>query len=160
MRGNSSVNGLHQTSFLAVRKWLLGCGIGIALGLSGCSSSPTYPDSGLAGDSVSLSNLALLSTASDSLKDGEFRNAALQLQLLSELNLSQSEQIDYLLLMAQLRLSQNEPEIAQGYLEQLQDIQQFASPAQERRYGLLKVNVLEAQQQFLAAARERDFLAG
>jgi len=160
MRGNSSVNGLHQTSFLAVRKWLLGCGIGIAIGLSGCSSSPTYPDSGLAGDSVSLSNQALLNTASDSLKDGEFRNAALQLQLLSERNLSQSEQIDYLLLMAQLRLSQNEPEIAQGYLEQLQAIQQFASPAQERRYGLLKVNVLEAQQQFLAAARERDFLAG
>jgi len=129
MRGNSSVNGLHQTSFLAVRKWLLGCGIGIAIGLSGCSSSPTYPDSGLAGDSVSLSNQALLNTASDSLKDGEFRNAALQLQLLSERNLSQSEQIDYLLLMAQLRLSQNEPEIAQGYLEQLQAIQQFASPA-------------------------------
>lgn len=105
------------------------------------------------------SNQQLLTAASTSLENGEFRNAALQLQLLSERQLSDSDQLEYLLLMAELQLRNGDPEQASLYLSDAQNQQPFATPAQERRLGLIKVAVLEAQQQFLAAARERDFLA-
>ncbi|MFC3681111.1 penicillin-binding protein activator [Bacterioplanoides pacificum] len=149
MRGNSSVNWLRRLNILLV------CG---CIGLSGCSTTTSRPESGLA-SSGNQSSQQLLTSVATNLKDGEFRNAGLQLQLLAERDLDDGQQMQYLLLMAQLRLAQNEGEIAQEYLQQFQQQQHLASVQQELQYSLLKVRVLEAQQQFLAAARERDFLA-
>ncbi|KZZ43179.1 MAG: penicillin-binding protein activator [Saccharospirillaceae bacterium] len=137
----------------------IGLGLSSVAGLSGCSTTPDYPASGLNEQTVGQSNQELLTTASTSLQNGEFRNAALQLQLLSERQLSGSDQLEYLLLAAELQLLDGDPQQASLYLSDAQNQQQFATAAQDRRFGLLKAAVLEAQQQFLAAARERDFLS-
>lgn len=130
------------------------------IGLSGCSTAPQQPTVGIDESTVAQGTPALLAQIRQSLDAGEFRNAALQLQLLHERSLSQQEQIDYLLLSARLHLDNKEPELATSYLDQLSELMPHATPQQETDISLTRASWYESQGQYLAAARERDFLSG
>ncbi|WP_419811523.1 penicillin-binding protein activator [Bacterioplanoides sp.] len=137
---------------------LAGC---FGFGLSGCSTTPKQPElQATEQNTVIPAEQQQLAQAANSIKNGEFRNAALQLQLLAERSLSYSDQVEYWLLQAELNLATADIDNAEQALQQVQNIQQFATPEQERHYSLLRAQLLEAQHQYLAAARERDFLAG
>ena len=150
MRGNLPDRWLRGLSLLVVSA---------GLGLSGCSTTPAQ--TGLEGSSLTessrQSNSVLMQQIGRELDDGEFGNAALQLQLLHERVLTPQEQVEFLLLSTQLHLGSNEPEIAGEYLNQLSQRMDYATPEQELRASLLKARWYESNGEYLAAARERDF---
>lgn len=127
--------------------------------LTACSSSPKGR---LSTDSVldaEQSNRALLVSIANNLEQGEYRDAGLQLQLLRERPLSPQEQTQWLLLMVDQRLRIGEPDVAKVYLDQLANQHEALSTEQDIHLSLLRARWYESQAQFLAAARERDFLA-
>lgn len=133
---------------------------GACAGLSGCSTVPDQLPDSTAMESMSQSEAGLFAQISSDIDAGEFRNAALQLQLLYERGLQRQDLVEYLLLSARLHLATHEPEISEDYLAQLNEQMLYASPEQEIRASLLRASVYEASGRYLEAARERDFLSG
>ena len=129
------------------------------IGLSGCSSSPQQPSLGIDESTVSQGTPALLAQIRQSLDGGEFRNAALQLQLLQERQLTPQQQISMNLLATRLHLAVNETDAAAERLDALSELMPYASVQQESDISLLRASWYEAMAQYLAAARERDFLS-
>ncbi|MCD8521070.1 MAG: penicillin-binding protein activator [Saccharospirillaceae bacterium] len=152
MRGNLPDRWLRGLSLLVVSA---------GLGLGGCSTTPvqTGPDNNRLTESSRQSNSVLMQQIGRQLDDGEFGNAALQLQLLHERALTPQEQVEFMLLSAQMHLGSNEPEMASEYLSQLAQRMDYATPEQELRASLLKARWYESKGEYLAAARERDFLS-
>lgn len=120
--------------------------------LSGCTTSPTT----VSKPSESANQL-LLSQAQQAINNGEFDHAELALQQLEQRQLNKHEEIDFALISAELYLLLQEPVFTELFLADLADDISQATNDQEIRYGQLKARWHEANGQYLAAARTRDF---
>ncbi len=120
--------------------------------LSGCATSP-----GTVSKTSESANQQLLSQAQKAIDNGEFDHAELALQQLEQRQLNKHEEIDFALISAELYLVLQEPAFTELFLADLADDIAQASNDQEIRYGQLKARWHEANGQYLAAARTRDF---
>lgn len=127
--------------------------------LTACSSSPKSSSSTQSLLGAEQTNSQLFQHIAIKLDEGEYRDAGLQLQLLRERSLSADEQIRWLLLIADQRLRIGEPDVAKVYLDQLANPDITLTTEQDIQLSLLRARWYESNAQFLAAARERDFLS-
>lgn len=130
-------------------------GIFITVGcllLSGCATGPATVSK-----TSESANQQLLSQAQKAIDNGEFGHAELALQQLEQRQLNKHEEIDFALISAELYLVLQEPVFTELFLADLADDISDASNDQEIRYGQLKARWHEANGQYLAAARTRDF---
>jgi len=131
-----------------------------AISLSGCTTAPKHGGSGFSEEAVSADNAELFGQIHNALDAGEFGNASLQLQLLHERKLSGSEQVEFLLLNARLYILQKQPELADPYFAELNNLMDYATAGQQIRVSLMRAQWYENRGEYLSAARERDFLSG
>lgn len=120
--------------------------------LSGCATGPSSSSK-----SSQSTNQQLLSQAQKAINNGQFDDAEHALQQLEERQLNKHEEIDFALLSAELFLVLQEPEFTELFLADLANDISHGSADQEIRYGQLKARWHEANGQYLAAARTRDF---
>ena len=131
-----------------------------AIGLSGCSTTPQQ-GVGSAGElAVSQGNAEIFQQIRNALDAGEFGNAGLQLQLLSEQDLQGADLVEFNLQAARLHILLKQPEMAEPYFDRLSELSGSATAAQEIRISLLRASWYESKGEYLSAARERDFLSG
>lgn len=123
--------------------------------LFACSSTPTTTSS----DSMLPSTSDQLSVVRDLLKAGEFGNAQTQLQLINSKLLSKRQLFEYQILQAQTALALNQATSGLEYIAQLRINHPNLQPIDDQRVTLLKVALLENNQDLLAATRERVFIA-
>ncbi len=128
-------------------------------GLSGCA---TTPDSNTAESSQEeirpelAQQFGYIRQLTDA---GEFGAASLQLQQLDLPNLSPAAQAEWYLLMAEAQIAEGNTDAAASQLQQFDLLQNAASDAQQYRATLISAQILELQGDYLAAARERDFVS-
>lgn len=120
--------------------------------LSGCATSP-----GSVSKAPASVNQQLLSQAQNAVTEGEFDHAEAALQQLEQRELNKQEEIDFALISAELYLVMQEPIFTELFLADLANDLPHANAEQEIRYGQLKARWYEANGQYLAAARTRDF---
>ena len=139
------------------RKLAQGSALVIALGLSGCATSPDTaqnttarmaPETSLQFDGIEQALLAQ-----------NFDGARTQLQALSATRLSPTAQAEWYLLSAQLLLEEGNPDGARDQLNAFERYANDSTDEQQYRAALLNAEILETNQQWLAAARERDFIS-
>jgi len=139
------------------RKLAQGSALVIALGLSGCATSPDTaqnttarmaPETSLQFDGIEQALLAQ-----------NFDGARTQLQALSATRLSPAAQAEWYLLSAQLLLEEGNPDGARDQLNAFERYANDSTDEQQYRAALLNAEILETNQQWLAAARERDFIS-
>lgn len=125
----------------------------------GCSSTATKPPSltDIDVEDNSLSTEERLSHIDAFIAAQAFSDANEHLQMLIPNQLSDSQYTDYLLYRTAIAIARNDIEQAQSDLNVLADKEK--NLRQERYAGLLKAQLLEAQHEYLSAARERDFIA-
>lgn len=127
--------------------------------LTACSASPKSGFSPQDLLDTEQTNSQLLLSVADKLEQSEYRDAGLQLQLLRERGLTTSEQNQWTLLTIDHRLRIGEPEVAKVYLDQLTSHAEPLTPEHDIYLSVLRARWYETNEQYLAAARERDFLA-
>lgn len=145
-------------------KWVLTLSI-IVLALGGCSSQPAKPKSkqpeqaGLPADSRLMSNNRLLEKSRQALDERDFESARQHLAVLRLRELSSSERIEQRLLVAQIELETGNLQRAKHYLGLLKPPTSRLNPEKSKQRDTLIARWYEANGDYLAAARQRIFLA-
>lgn len=129
----------------------------LAAGLSGCATTPDETTTAEAEIRPEVEQQ--LGAVRQMAESGEFGNASLQLQQLDVSSLSPAARAEWHLLMAESQIGATNIEAAAYQLQQFEMLQNYASQQQEYRATLISAQILEADGEFLAAARERDFIS-
>lgn len=131
------------------------------LGLTGCAEAPTRPvaveQTGPTQDQ--LINQNLLRQASVAIEKREFVNARQLLQQLRLRQLPTRDRIETLILSGIVEISTDNGSAAMGHLNDLGRLRNQATPEQDSRISLLNAAWYEQRGEYLAAARERVFVA-
>jgi len=129
----------------------------LAAGLSGCATTPE--ETSIARADIRPETESRLNAIRQLADGGEFGNASMQLQQLDVLGLSPAGRAEWHLLMAEIQIGYGAVEAAAYQLREFEQLQNYAVPAQEYRATIVSARILEADGQFFAAARERDFVS-
>ena len=129
----------------------------LAAGLSGCATTPD--ETTTTGAEIRPEVEQQLRAVRQMAESGEFGNASQQLQQLDVSSLSPAARAEWHLLMAESQIGAMNIEAAAYQLQQFEMLQNYASQQQEYRATLISAQILEADGEFLAAARERDFIS-
>ncbi|MEK9766422.1 MAG: penicillin-binding protein activator, partial [Thalassolituus sp.] len=149
-----------EKRLLIIRRWAMLPAALLAIaatGISGCSSTPVDNTASLA--EIRPENSAQLQAVRQMIDAGEFGNARVQLQLLDVADLTPTGRAEWHLLTSEAFLGLGDTDTASHQLTAYEHYIDFTSDEQQYRAALLSARIMEAQEQYFEAARERDFVS-